>query len=55
MRRLFNNTLLLALICFGAGDATGQQIFPYALGNDCYKLIEFEGFKFEETDRKSVV
>lgn len=49
MRRLFNNTLLLALICFGAGDATGQQTFPYALGNDCYKLIEFEWFKFEET------
>lgn len=41
--------LWLALICFGAGDATGQQSFPYALGKDYYKLIELEGFKVDES------
>lgn len=49
MRRLFNHIVLLALIYFGASDVRSQRAFPYMSGKDCYKLVELEGFKLNET------
>lgn len=49
MRLLFNYISLLALIYFGAKTATAQRTLPYSLSKECYKLIELEGFKLNET------